>query len=58
MRILGVLLFVGGAAGTAYATWAIYGRKRPQDVLFAVLAPLAMVIALIGLVLTFVPGFF
>lgn len=58
MRILGLLLFLGGAFATAYATWAIYERKRPQDVLFAVLAPVAMVVLLIGLVLTFVPGFF
>ena len=58
MRILGVFLFLAGGAGTAYATWATYTRGRPADVLFAVLAPLAMIVALTGLLLVFVPGFF
>ena len=58
MRILGALLFVLGGAGTAWATWATYHRRRPQDILFAIAAPLALVIALVGLVLCFVPRFF
>jgi hypothetical protein len=58
VRILGVLLFLIGSAATAYATWATYHRRRPRDVLFAVIAPIAMIAALTGLLLSFVPGFF
>jgi hypothetical protein len=58
VRVLGVLIFVLGGAGTALATWAAYHQRRPKDVLFAVLAPLAMLVALVGLLLIFVPGFF
>jgi hypothetical protein len=58
VRILGVLLFVAGSAATAYATWATYRRHRPRDVLFALLAPIALIAALTGLLLAFVPRFF
>lgn len=58
MRALGFLLFLAGGGGTALATWATYRRGRPQDVFFALLAPVAMLLALTGLVLLFVPGFF
>lgn len=57
MRMLGILLFVLAGGATALATWATYRRNRPQDVLFALLAPVAMLLALLGLVLIFVPGF-
>lgn len=57
MRALGFLLFVLGGAGTAFATWASYQRGRPLDVLFALLAPVALLVALTGLILVFVPGF-
>ena len=58
MRILGALLFVAGGFATGYATWAAYTSRRPRDVLFALLAPVAMIVALTGLLLVFVPGFF
>lgn len=58
VRVLGVLLFVLGGGGTAYSTWAVYHRDRPHDVLFGIAAPLALLVALIGLLLMFVPGFF
>lgn len=58
MRVLGALLFALASAGTAYSTWAVYHRGRPADVLFAVLAPIAALAALIGLLLLFVPDFF
>jgi len=51
-------MFLFGGAGAAYATWATYHRKRPLDVLFAAAAPVALILALSGLVLAFVPGFF
>jgi uncharacterized membrane protein len=58
VRILGVILLLGGSAGTAYAIWAVFHRGRPADVAFAFAAPLAALIALTGLLLAFVPGFF
>lgn len=58
MRFFGVLLFLLGCAAVAYSTWATYQRSRPLDVLFGIIAPLAMLAALAGLVLMFVPGFF
>jgi hypothetical protein len=58
VRLLGVLLFLLGGGAAAYSTWAIYQRNRPRDVLFGVLAPAAVLIMLLGLLLCFVPGFF
>lgn len=58
VRILGGAVFLVGAGGTAFATWAAFHRPRPQDVGFAVLAPLLVVLALAGLLTAFVPGFF
>ena len=57
MRFLGALLFVLGGAGAAFCTWGMYTRGRPRDVAFAVLSPVAVALALVGLVLLFVPGF-
>jgi hypothetical protein len=57
VRVLGILLFVLAGGGTAFATWATYRRGRPRDVFFALLAPVAMLLALLGLLLAFVPGF-
>lgn len=51
-------MFASGGAATAFATWASYRRGRPQDLLFALLAPLALLLALTGLLLLFVPDFF
>jgi hypothetical protein len=54
---LGALLVLGGGAGTALAVVAASTRKRPVDLAAALLAPVALVIALVGGVLIFVPGF-
>ena len=58
VRVLGALVFLAGCAGTMWATMGIHLRRRPADVAFAVLAPVAALIALVGLLLVFVPGFF
>jgi hypothetical protein len=57
MRVLGALvaLLAGGAA--AYLAWATFSSRRPRDVAFALLAPLALLIAILGLVLVFAPNF-
>ena len=58
MRIVGALLFLVGAAGTAVATARSFDRKRPADIGYAVLAPALLVVALAGALLVFVPEFF
>lgn len=57
MRVLGALLFLLASGGVAYFTWAMFASRRPRDVVFALLAPLALVLAVVGLVLVFVPEF-
>jgi hypothetical protein len=57
VRFLGVLLFLFGSAGTGYCTWSVLYRKRPLDVAFSALAPIAVAIGVIGLALIFAPGF-
>lgn len=57
MRIVGVLLFALGVAATAYTLRHIDQSRRPLDVAFAIAAPAAALLALLGLVLMFVPGF-
>jgi len=52
------LLFFAASAGCGYAIRAAFQRNRPTDVLFAVVAPIAALLALIGLLLVFVPDFF
>ncbi len=58
MRFLGLLLAVAGAAATAACVTASLSSRRPRDVGFAVLAPLALAVTLCGAVLLFVPDFF
>ncbi len=57
MRVVGLLLLAGGGAAVAYAVGAMYRVGRPRDVLLGIAAPLAMLLALLGLVLMFVPAF-
>jgi hypothetical protein len=56
--MVGALVFLVGCAGTAWAVLALDRARRPADVALAVLAPLAALVALTGLVLVFVPAFF
>ena len=58
MRVLGALLFAVGAVATAYSVRGAFGGRRPRDLAFAIAAPLAFIIGLVGLLLVFVPGFF
>ena len=58
VRALGALLFLAASAGTGFAIRAAFHRSRPVDVLYAIAAPLAALLALIGLLLVFVPDFF
>lgn len=57
MRVLGALLLLVGATATAWSVWASFEKRRPLDVAFALAAPVALVVALLGALLVFVPGF-
>jgi len=57
MRILGVLMFLSGFAGGCVAIARAFSAPRPRDLLYGVLAPVAALVAILGLILVFVPGF-
>ena len=58
VRLLGVLLAIAGSVGLARSVRGTLGAKRPKDVAFALLAVVATIVALVGLGMAFVPGFF
>jgi len=58
MRLLGLLLSLLGGGGTAAALVVAFRSRRPNDVVVALVAPFALLVALAGAVLLFVPGFF
>lgn len=56
--MIGALVLVaGGAAGAGWALRAATGRRRPFDVIGALLAPLFVLVALAGGVMLSVPRF-
>lgn len=58
MRLVGLLLFLLGAGGTAVAAFRSLRASRPKDLAYAFVALLAAGCALSGLGLFFEPGFF
>ncbi len=58
MRVVGLVLFLTGAISTALAVRASFGDKRPRSLLFGLATVLTVLVALAGLLLVFVPGFF
>ena len=52
------MLLLLGAVGAVRAVRGIFEEKRPRDVGFAMLAPLAIAVALAGALLLIVPAFF
>ncbi len=57
MTVLGGALVLVGGAAAAWGVHASTTRRRPIDLIAALAAPLGVVIALLGGVLVFVPGF-
>jgi hypothetical protein len=53
----GLALVVVGAAGAGWALRAATSRRRPLDIVGALLAPLFVAALLVGGVMCFVPGF-
>ncbi|HZS38566.1 MAG TPA: hypothetical protein VFF06_17140 [Polyangia bacterium] len=58
MIALGVLMVLAGGAGAVWGVNASTTRRRPFDLIAALVAPVGLVTALVGGVLVFVPGFF
>jgi hypothetical protein len=53
-----VLAILGGIGLLFGGVWASFEAKKPYDTWGAVLAPLGLVIALLGVLVLCVPGFF
>jgi hypothetical protein len=58
LRLLGLVLLVAGGMGSVRAVRGLFEEKRPRDVGFALIAPVALAAALTGALLLFVPAFF
>jgi hypothetical protein len=57
MRLVGVLLILAGLAGTVWGALAASRKRRPLDLVAALVAPVAFAAAVLGGVLLFVPDF-
>jgi hypothetical protein len=57
MTLVGALLLVGGGAGAGWSLRAALTRRRPINLLAALVAPLFVLAALAGGVTLFVPRF-
>jgi hypothetical protein len=57
VRLFGALLLVGGGAGTMWSVVTFSTRRRPLDLVAALTAPVALLVALTGGVLVLVPDF-
>ena len=51
------LMFLAGAAGVVLAVRIAFSRRRPLDLIAGLAAPVAVVVAILGLLLVLVPGF-
>ncbi|MBT8496505.1 MAG: hypothetical protein KJO07_25885 [Deltaproteobacteria bacterium] len=58
MQILGAFLFVALGALAAVCVARAYREPRPRDLVYALAAPVCAILAVLGLVLLFVPDFF
>ena len=58
MRILGLVMFLTGSAVTAWSVGESFAQSKGKSALFGLLTPVAVLLALTGALLIFVPGFF
>lgn len=58
VRVLGAVLFLLGSAGAAASLAASFDRSGLRAAAFGIAAPVAVLIALSGALLLFVPRFF
>ncbi len=57
MRLVGILAFVLGIVGTVVAADQAFRARRPVDLAWAIAAPIAALLAILGLVTVISPGF-
>jgi hypothetical protein len=50
MRLLGIVALIAGVVGTARAVPAALGGRRPADLAWALAAPVAVLMAVLGAV--------
>lgn len=55
VRVLGVILAIAASTGTVACVRGMFTARRPTDLGYALAAPLALVVAVLGVVLTLVP---
>ena len=58
MRFVGLLLFLAGAAGTGWAIRGSFEDRPPRGALLGLGSSVTILLALLGLLLVFVPDFF
>jgi hypothetical protein len=58
MRILAIAMIVVGIASVAWGLPAMHRLRKPFDILVSLLVLCGTVVALLGCLLTAVPGFF
>lgn len=57
MRLIGILALILGLAGTLHASAAMFRASRPLDLVWALVAPVAALLTIVGLVTIISPGF-
>ena len=57
MRLIGIVALIAGLVGTLHATTAAFRAPRPLDLVWALVAPVAAILAIVGLVTIVSPGF-
>jgi hypothetical protein len=56
VRALGVMLFVAAGTAAGFCLREAFRVARPRDLVFAITAPIAIAIAVLGLILAFAPS--
>lgn len=58
MKILYILMIIAGIPLMGWGFWASYNARKPWDIIGTLLLPVALVVTLLGVLLTCVPNFF
>ena len=58
VRYLGIVLVIAGLWASSWGVWSSFNRQKPIDLLGSAMAPLGVVVLVLGGVLIAVPQFF
>ena len=58
MQLIYIIMIVAGLILICWGFWATYNARRPWDMLGALSLPVALIITLMGVLLSAVPDFF